>query len=119
MKIKSFELNNKNFKYLGESLNNIDEADFVVVKSLGAFALQDIRFIYASFHKILKYDTPLPVMEAAKEKNLDISKKIVRYKFFTDNDKKTHLSHLSFDNYLISLFEIDVDSHFKCALSKT
>lgn len=118
LKIKSFELNSKNVKYLGESLNNIDEADVIVVKSQGAFAFQDIRFIYAVFYKLLKFNCPLSIMEAAKERKLDISKKIVRYKFFNDTDKKTHINYSSFDNYLAPLSELDFESYYKSALSK-
>ena len=118
LKIKGFELNSKNLKYLGESLNNIDEADVIVLKSQSAFAFQDIRFIYAVFHKLLKHDCPLPIMEAAKEGKSDISKKIVRYKFFNDIDKKVHINYSSFDNHIVPLSEIDIETYYKCALSK-
>lgn len=106
-------------KYLGETLINIEDADIVVVKSQGAFAFQDIRFIYAIFYKLLKYDGPLSIVEAAKEGKLDISKKIVRYKFFIEMDKKANITHSSFDNYLAPLSEINFESIFKYVLSKS
>lgn len=117
LKIKSCELNSKNIKYLGETLNNIDEADVIVVKSQGVFTFQNLRFIYAVFHKLLKYDCPLSIMEAAKEKKSDISKKIVRYKFFNDIDKKAQITYSAFDNYLVPIAEIDFEDYYKCALS--
>jgi len=117
LKLKGFELSCKNIKYLGDSFNNIDESDFVVIKNQGLFAFQDIRFIYAIFHKFLKYDCPLNIIDAAKDNNYEISKKIIRFKFFNDFDRKSQINLKSFDNYIVPLPEIDFASYYKNVLS--
>ena len=118
LKIKTFQLNSKNIKYLGESLSDIDESDAVIIKSQSAFAFQDIKFIYALFYKLLKHNNPLNLLDAAKNKTLDISKKIVRYKFFVDTDKKAKITLSSLDNYKMPLAEIEFETIYKAAISK-
>jgi len=111
--IKAFEIRSKNLKYLGESFANIHDSDIVVVKNQGAFAFQDLKFIYALFFKYLKHDYSLNLEEVSKKEISNISKKIVRYKFFCDTDKRNNINISTFDNYLVPLNDIDLEKFHK------
>jgi len=103
---------------LGETFTNIHESDIVVVKNQGAFAFQDLKFIYSLFFKYLKYDNTLNIEEMGKKESITISKKIVRYKFFCDTDKRTQINLTTFENYLVPLNDIDFERYNKLIISK-
>ena len=101
IKIKGFTLNNhNNIKYLGETLNEIEESDYVVVKKQGLSLKNDIRYIYCLYYSFLKIN-PMLLVDAAKNNFMNFSKKILDYKFFSEVDKKKQISNNLFEKYFI------------------